>query len=576
MVRELPSLNLNEEAHSELAGGAVATMKKKKKMGWVTFPLLMVKPRLIPQIYIDHLSGSEDERQSVSTSHNDDSDVIMSDSDDFSSSSEDDVVDEFGFPLHSTAPMDPMGPPDRPLILMENWKGELELVQPRQERSRSRRGDRGSTSRTAGSIGDSTVVSGDQELRIDPDEDASDASSWSGLSEEEGDDGGDTTDSMAEEDMPMLDSPALQQLIGEQIGHLDVNSIPSPVEPLGPSIVVTDTSMPPLLPETPALSTTSSTPNFPLPAAPPSPSTPGSSAPPPPPPQNVHTHMNAPLPPGAAAAPGFPQMGTFHPTIDDPAQCAVIDGTKTATKSPFTHKRRDVHHQRKNSITSSRAASLPERKRKSSMDIFSPNVVSSPKINKLPKKARYSSIPGHPRYVKAQRAAEAEEDGERATTPSDSDPADGDLMLSLEDMIETSVLVHEISNDHDDGDNEHLRHLIRFDRVPVSTYLRRNIMSSGGRVDRTMSYNPHHHAHQTDEYVDHPHQHHLPQQAWSSPVGRGYGMTDTLAGPVNGRGMLVSPILAPVGEDDEEEHATSRKERRKMKRRGVMPPPLQL
>jgi hypothetical protein len=54
-------------------------------------------------------------------------------------------------------------------------------------------------------------------------------------------------------------------------------------------------------------------------------------------------------------------------------------------------------------------------------------------------------------------------------------------------------------------------------------------------------------------------------------------MTDTLAGPVNGRGMLVSPILAPVGEEtDEEEHAFSRKERRKMKRRGVMPPPLQL
>ena len=478
----------------------------------------------------------------------------MSDSDDFSSSSEDEQVDEFGFPLHSAAPLDPMGPPDRPLILMENWKGELELVQPRQERSRSRRGDRGSASRTAGSIGDSTVVSGDQELRIDPDEDASDASSWSGLSEEEADDGGDTTDSMAEEDMPMLDSPALQQLIGEQIGHLDVHSVPSPVEPLGPSIVVTDTSMMPLLPETPALSTTSSTPNFPIPA-PPSPSTPGSVAAPPP---SAHAPIPAPPPPA-----GLPQMGTFHPMVDDPAQCAVIDGTKTATKSPFTHKRRDMRG-RKNSIASSRATSLPERKRKSSMDIFSPNVVSSPKLNKLPKKARYSSIPGHPRYVKARRAAEAEEDGERATTPSDSDPADGDLMLSLEDMIETSVLVHENSNDHD-GSNEHLRHLIRFDRVPVSTYLRRNIMSSAGRADRTMSMSSYH-----DEYVDQP------PQSWSSPVGRGYGMTDTLAGPVNGRGMLVSPILAPVGEDDEEEHATSRKERRKMKRRGVMPPPLEL
>lgn len=471
----------------------------------------------------------------------------MSDSDDFSSSSEDEQVDEFGFPLHAIAPLDPMGPPDRPLILMENWKGELELVQPRQERSRSRRGDRGSASRTAGSIGDSTAISGDQELRIDPDED-SDASSWSGLSEEEVDDGGDTTDSMAEEDMPMLDSPALQQLIGEQIGHLDVNSIPSPVEPLGPSIVVTDTSMPLLLPETPALSTTSSTPNVAIPA-PVSPSTPGSAIP----------------PPASGHPAGLPQMGTFHPAIDDPAQCAVIDGTKTATKSPFTHKRRDPR-QRKGSVASSRATSLPERKRKSSMDMFSPNVISSPKINKLPKKARYSSIPGHPRFVKARRAAEAEEDCERATTPSDSEMADQDLMLSLEDMIETSVLVHE--NSHDE-DNEHLRHLIRFDRVPVSTYLRRNIMSSAGRVDRTMSY---HH----DDYADPSHQ--VSHHSYSSPVGRGYGMTDTLAGPAMGRGMLVSPQLAPVGEDDEEEeeHATSRKERRRMKRRGVMPPPLQL
>lgn len=521
----------------------VEQQRRRGRGGRRECPVAGHKARAHVQIYIDHLSGSEAERQSVSTSNDNQSDVMMSDSDDFSSSSEDEQVDEFGFPLHSVAPLDPMGPPDRPLILMENWKGELELVQPRQERSRSRRGDRGSASRTAGSIGDSTVVSGDQELRIDPDEDASDASSWSGLSDEE-DEGGDTTDSMAEEDMPMLDSPALQQLIGERIGHLDVNSAPSPCEPLGPSIVVTDTSLPPFLPETPALSTTSSTPNLPLPA-PVSPTTPGAQS-------------NPPMPAQLPAAAPQPQMGTFHPATDDPAQCAVIDGSKTATKSPFTHKRRDAR-QRKNSIASSRAASLPERKRKSSMDIFSPHsVIASPKqITKLPKKARYSSIPGHPRYVKARRAAEAE-DGERASTPSDTETIDQDMILSLEDMIETSVLVHENAND-----SEHLSHLIRFDRVPVSTYLRRNIMSSAGRVDRTLTYD--------DSFID---PHHHQQHAYSSPVGRGYGMTDTLAGPAQGRGMLVSPILAPVGEADED-HATSRKERRKLKRRG-MPPPLQL
>lgn len=501
----------------------------------------------------------------------------MSDSD-FSSSSEDEL-DEFGFPI---APVDtailPSGDSpaaDGPLILMENWDGQFVLVQPRNERSRSRKGDRGS--RTAGSTGGSTVISSGDQNQLMIDEDAeqrefeSDTSSWSGLSDEE-DDGGDTTDSMAEEDMPMLDSPALQQLMSEQIGQLDMSTdLDSPLAQLladptmtTPSIVITDTSLP--NPETPALSTTSTASGVAGTAA---------------------------VPPATPQSAPLPFMGTFHPATDDPAQHAVIDGSGQATKSPFTHRKKTVTRGRTESFASSRTTMTRDdrdRKRKSSVDIFSSPKL--PAVPKLSKKARFSSIPGHPRYIRARRAAEAVTDADRETTPSDSDINGADA-FSLEDMLESSVLMHEYESTHPHSHghttpggaagDDHLRHLIRFDRIPVSTYLRRNFLSSAGRVETTYH----------EEYIQHHQQDH--QQAFSSPLGRssqnhmGYmnmtlGMTDTLAGPLGGRGMLISPILEPVGEDtgdgeDEGHHGlvTSRKERRRAKRRNILPiAPLQI
>jgi hypothetical protein len=321
------------------------------------------------------------------------------------------------------------------------------------------------------------------------------------------------------------------------MGVQDLEAL-SPVEPIGPSIIVTDTSMM-VDPDTPALSTSSSNSNTAAPASAPAP----------------------PLTPGSATpAVALPQMGTFHPVIDDPAQCAVIDGSKAATKSPFTHKRRNARG-RKGSIASSRS-SLPERKRKGSMDLFSPRVQSNTHLEKLHKQARYSSIPGHPRYVKAKRA-EAIEDGERETT-SDSD---GEIMMSLEDMIETSVLEYESAND-----NEH--HSMRFDRVPVSTYMRRNILSSAGRSERALHGDP------MDPEAIHAYPSSLRmRQPFSSPIGRGYGITDTLAGPISGRGLVMSPVLAPVREGDEP-RPMSRKEKRRTARIGnnhqPVPTPLQL
>jgi hypothetical protein len=488
------------------------------------------------QIYIDHLSGSEAERQSISTSH--DSDAMMSDDDDYSSSSEEELFDAYGISTHPAGPIVPADPterPDRPFIVMQNWKGELELVHTRPARTRTRK-ERGSQSRTAGSVGESTTLSNEPELRIDPDED-SDASSWSGLSDED-EEGGNTTDSMDEDDMPMLDSPALAQLMGTQL-H-DLESLPSPVEPLGPSIIVTDTSLP-LDPDTPALSTSSSNTNAPATASAPA----------------------APLTPGSATPTvALPQMGTFHPVIDDPAQCAVIDGSKAATKSPFTHKRRNARG-RKGSVTSSRS-SIPERKRKPSMDLFSPRAQSNTHLDKMHKQARYSSIPGHPRYVKAKRA-EALEDGEKTTSESEEE-----VMMSLEDMIESSVLEYESANDE-----QMHHHSMRFDRVPVSTYMRRNILSSAGRADRAL----HGDGMDSDPALAYASSFRM-RQPFSSPIGRGYGMTDTLVGPISGRGLVMSPVLAPVREGDES-RPMSRKEKRRTARMGmgngnIAPPPLQL
>jgi hypothetical protein len=452
-------------------------------------------------MFISHLSGSEAEQQSQSSANGSDSDDPMSDSD---YSTDSDVVDEFGFPIPHAAASE--GAADQGLVLMQNWDGEFVLVQPRHERSRSRRGER--SSRAAGSVSGSTVISsGEQQgLLIDPDavgHEFDDGSEWSGNSDE---DDGDTTDSMAEEDMPMLDSPALQELIEQQVGMGPNPNLAGLIEAVAaattPAIVVTDTSNP----ETPALSTTSTaTPNLSLAGPPAMPQTPAAQ----------------------------PVMGTFHPTTDDPAQHAVIDGSKTATKSPFTHRRRS-RKGRADSMSSARTsttagAGAVERKRRStahSADPFAP----VPRV--LPKKARYSSIPGHPRYIAAQRAFI-----ERESTPSE----EGSGGIELEDMLETSVLVHDFELPDPAGADEHLRHLIRFDRVPVSSYLRRNFGgreryadSTGGTIS-TAAHAQLGGAGVVDLGMG------MPALNWSSPM-RG-GAEDTLAGPM-GR-MLVSPVLLP-------------------------------
>jgi len=479
-------------------------------------------------------------------------------------SSTDDELDEFGFPRPSMAPP---SAENAPLVLMENWDGQFVLVQPRQEKTKRRRDSKGSRdSRTAGSVGGSTVLSqaDQQALLIDADAEDASSSEWSGLSEEE--DCGDTTDSMEEDDMPLLDSPALDVIIGEQMGGLSAfgnGDVKDAFEVGPPSIVVTDPTGTPSLP-------------------PPGLQTPGH-------PLAINGDMNGNVngminghPPAPSTPAALPTMGTFHPTTDDPACHAVIDGSKTTTKSPFTHGRRSRHN-RANSVSTTKSSVIGggvERKRKSSI---TPQLFPDPFFppSTLPKRARYSSIPGHPRFVAAKRQAERE----RMALLEEEETSDEEIGMDLEDMLEGEMLAHD---GHGHGHGHHGGHGFRFDRVPVSTYLRRNFGGGAGAVPggghakrreqdlmamsspsaaRGMSYGLGMGMESHGPYSPGSHDHGLGM----GPIGdEAWGLGNTLAGPP-ARMMLVSPGLPAVregvnGNGYAHDGASSRKERRRKKR----------
>lgn len=472
--------------------------------------------------YIDHLSGSEAERMSQSSVGISDQELPASDSDFFSSSSEDEL-DEFGFPVIPSFSGPPLpleepkptadGQEDNGLLLMEDWTGALVLVQPRADRSRSRarRSQRGSGSRTEGSVGGSTVFSSaEQQLIIDPDandHEFSDSSYWTGLSDEESD-CGDTTDSMDEDEMPIIDSPAMAEIMESRAVPLPSNIPMLPAaQAAGPSIIVTDADS---IPQTPALSVAASTPALGS-AGITQPQTPGG-------PVNIIA-----VPSSTPGTTTGPVMGRFYPLNNDPAHFAVVGNSETPAKSPFTHGRRPRRHSNETTSTAATGSVIARKRRQENGDVFSPVPPSS-------KKKRYTSIPGHPRYIRAQRAEAALAVGQdREATPSDPDLS---ALFSLEDMLETSALAHE----------HHEQHLpTRFDRIQVSHYLKRNVF--GGPT---------------------PGGH---EGSWSSPVRGGSRMRDTLVGPIGtGPGRwLESPVLAPVAEGISPE-ARSRKDKRRMKR----------
>ncbi|EIW67081.1 hypothetical protein TREMEDRAFT_64950 [Tremella mesenterica DSM 1558] len=460
--------------------------------------------------YIDHLSGSEIDQMSQSSVGISDQDIPSSDSDDFSSSSEDDV-DEFGFPLLPTFPT-PDVPDDNPgLLLMEDWTGQLVLVQPRQERSRSRgrHSQRGSTSRTE-SVGGSTILSAvdQQGLIIDPDahehEFDSDSSFWTALSDEDSNEG-DTTDSMDEDEMPIIDSPAMQEMLdARNIGIPQLSQLP----PASTDINMNSSNNgQPINPQTPSISTP------------------------------LH-----PQTPGQSSSTAGPVMGRFFPITTHPAHYAVIAHSDTPAKSPFTHGKRPRRQSNETIITNTtQNNSIHQTNRKrnhlSDNDVFSPLQTNGKSLHNstqggMSKKRRYTSIPGHPRYIRARRAEAALMEQDRETTPSD---------LSLEDMLETSILTHEHEHEHDESSGQNVRS--RFDRIPMSLCLGRNVFSNaGGRRGQA-----------------------------SSPIkrhGRGETTLGELTGGSGGGRWLISPVLTPV----KETNTKSRKEKRKLKKQNGLAP----
>lgn len=513
------------------------------------------------KLFISQLSGSEADLQSQSSVHESDSDETESDE-----SSTDDELDEFGFPRPTTsAPTTE----DGPLVLMENWDGQFVLVQPRQDRSRRRRGSKSSReSRTAGSVGGSTVLSttDQQALIIDADAEDPDSSEWSGESDEEC--CGDTTDSMEEDDMPMLDSPALDMIIGEQMGGLAAIGGVGEELDLSELLEVTDMAAPPSIVVTDPTGTPAITDNLVLTPAPAVPSA-FVAAPPPP------IAFGAPIPPATPAP--MPTMGTFHPTTDDPSSHAVIDGSKTITKSPFTHRRRS-RRERADSISTTHtngtngttATSMIDRKRKSANTPTTPAFPDAFFPSTMPKRARYSSIPGHPRFVAAMRQAERE----RMALLEEEETSEEEVGLDLEDMLESEIMAHDPSLSHGHG------HLTpgqyRFDRVPVSTYLRRNFGGNAQRreieMEDIMAYSSPVGARGMMSFGLAMNQGYAPGIGLGMGLGGeygqahidgGWGLGDTLAGPP-ARMMLVSPGLPAVGEGEEE--VMSRKEKRRRRK----------
>jgi len=492
-------------------------------------------PLLTAQDFIANLTGSDIEAlQSQSSVHASDSDDPMTSSTEGNES--DDTLDEFGFPRPFAAEMEE--PSDAPLILMENWDGQFVLVQPRAERpSRSRRSKNGSN--TAASVGESTSLSaGEQQLVIDPDANDDTDSDWSGFEGE--DDGGDTTDSMAEEDMPVLDSPALDEIIGQQLAanysNLSTNGAIPDMDMFNPSIVVTDMSL-----ETPPVSTNASA------------STVGSPVTMTSPPMMGLPSM--PSTPMATLPAPAPVMGTFI-VSDAPCAHAVIDGSKTTTKSPFTRRRKNNKLNEVASMASKRRSHTP------TADPLSP----------MGKKVRYSSIPGHPRYLAARRAAQALVDPlDRENTPSEED----DNAFSLEDMLDAEMLhVNDLepATSNPPTVQPELRHLFRFDKVPVSMYMRRNFNSSSSsktRQAQAAAPNPN-----AWDYAA------PPPRTPGLATGRTGSLTDTLADTLAGPAsrMLISPLLQPVSSSDVEENVMSRKDRRKARKRagGMEMVPLQI
>jgi len=476
---------------------------------------------------------------------------------------------------------------DLPLVLMEDWSGNLVFAQPLisdegpggRRRRRSGSKSRSRSSRSARGSRTGSTSNGDAPfLLVDPE---AIEEEWNEDYDADELDGGDTTDSLpSDEDMPSppdigpfslaakgleannaafgvttIDEAALAQDLGVPLE--DARNLLERVR-AEDAMQLHSTGEPPVTPgdsaisegilnvHSPSASTSNGATISPVPA-------------------NAVPQFASP----AIGSGGVPVMGSFLPECADPGKRAVIDGTNKNTPSPFA--RKGALRGRTRGKTGGSAV------KKQTLG----NVATSPL-----RRPRFSSVPAasRGRFRGAPSASPLHGQGsafDREDTPSDVDlPAEP---ISIDDVLDTNALHHHTyESDHpaelDGHGSRHMRSLRRWEKVPITTFRRSRINSvdHGGLI---LSNGP---------SAGYSSNNNALRNAMTSPsIGSTLASDSHRHNLIFSQGMIISPVLHPVDEAsaDGSSHA-SRRMRKKEDRRnkhaatkwmrtsslGVMPP----
>ncbi|KAJ9102048.1 hypothetical protein QFC19_004976 [Naganishia cerealis] len=166
-----------------------------------------------------------------------------------------------------------------------------------------------------------------------------------------------------------------------------------------------------------------------------------------------------------SAAPGFPIMGAFLPEHEHPDRVAVIDGTGKVTPSPFMRRGGPRGRARGGSQTGTKGSHV---KRQA--------LGASPSTNG--RRPRYSSVPAGRGHVSDSvrgsplRLSQRESFDREDTSSDHEDLAEP---IALDDVLDTSALhhhAHETDQDEEIYGSRHLRSLRRWEKVPITTFRR--------------------------------------------------------------------------------------------------------
>ncbi|KAJ9111799.1 hypothetical protein QFC22_006458 [Naganishia vaughanmartiniae] len=165
------------------------------------------------------------------------------------------------------------------------------------------------------------------------------------------------------------------------------------------------------------------------------------------------------------AAPGFPIMGAFLPEHDHPDRVAVIDGTGKVTPSPFMRRGGPRGRARGGSQTGTKGSNV---KRQA--------LGASPSTNG--RRLRYSSVPAGRGHVSDSARGSPLRLSQRESFDREDTSSDHEDMaepISIDDVLDTSALHHhghETDQDEEIYGSRHLRNLRRWEKVPITTFRR--------------------------------------------------------------------------------------------------------